>query len=337
MDYTTSPDTRSPCVSVIIANYNGKPYLEQALVALRDQTFRDFEAIVVDNASTDGSPQLVASEFPQVELVSLDENSGFAKANNIGIGRARGEFIALLNNDAMPAPSWLEELIAAARRHPEAGFFASQVELYYQPGLLDSAGDELSTAGTVFRRGHLQPAANYSQEEYVFGAQACAALYRRELLQRVGLLDEDFFCVYEDADLSYRAQLAGYKCLYVPRGKVRHRGGSTIGRFSRTYVYQSHRNVEYLLVKDLPTPILLRVLPAHAFYNLMAFVFFASQGQGPAFVQAKWDALCALPRLMAKRRRIQSELRVSSRDLMSQMRGGWFSRVLREKAPRLAK
>ncbi len=334
MDDTIRSDTGSPCISVIIANYNGKPYLEQALLALCDQTFRDFEVIVIDNASTDGSPQFVASEFPQVDLVSLGENTGFAKANNIGIGRARGEFIALLNNDAIPAPSWLEELFAAARRHPEAGFFASQVELYHSPGLLDSAGDELSTAGTVFRRGHLQPVADYPQEEYVFGAQACASLYRRELLEKTGLLDEDFFCVYEDADLSCRAQLAGYKCLYVPRAKVRHRGGSTIGRFSRTYVYQSHRNVEYLLFKDLPTPILLRVLPAHALYNLMAFIFFASQGQGLAFVQAKWDALRALPRLRAKRRQIQSNARVSMQDLLSQMRGGWFSRVLRDKAAR---
>ncbi len=337
MDDTTGADTGNPCVSVVIANYNGKSYLEQALLALREQTFRDLEVIVVDNASADGSPQLVASAFPKVSLLTLSENSGFARANNIGIERARGEFIALLNNDAVPAPSWLEELVAAARRHPEAGFFASQVELYYQPGLLDSAGDELSTAGTVFRRGHLQPVDSYTQEEYVFGAQACAALYRRELIERVGLLDEDFFCVYEDADLSCRAQLAGYKCLYAPRAKVRHRGGSTIGRFSRTYVYQSHRNVEYLLVKDLPTPILLRVLPAHALYNLMAFVFFASQGQGPAFIQAKWDALRALPRLRAKRRPIQSHLSASTQDILSQMRGGWFSRVLREKARRRAK
>jgi len=321
----------SPQVSVIIVNYNHKDYLAEALAGLQKQTFADFEIIVVDNASTDGSVEFVQSLLPKVRLIALDENTGFAKGNNIGIRNARGKSIALLNNDAVPDPTWLDELVAAAQRHPDAAFFASQIELYYEPGLLDSAGDSMSAAGTIFRGGHRERIADYMEERFVFGAQACAAFYRREFFDRVGHFDEDYFCVYEDADLSYRAQLRGCRCVYVPRARVRHRGGSTIGRFSSRYVYQSHRNVEYVFVKNFPTSLFWRTFPAHLLYDWMAFVFFASKGQGWVFLRAKWDALRAIPRLLAKRKKIQATRQITTEYLKSQLHQDWVPRVLREK------
>jgi hypothetical protein len=325
----------APYVSVIIVNFNAKEFLEEALLSLRSQTFRDFEIIVVDNGSVDGSPQLVSSTFPQVRLISLAENTGFARGNNLGIQVARGELIALLNNDAVPDRHWLEQLIGAAERHPAAGFFASRVVLYSQPQLLDSAGDGLSAAGTVFRRGHLRKTAEYATEEYVFGAQGCAACYRRTMLQDIGLFDEDFFCVYEDADLSFRAQWAGYKCVYVPSAIVRHRGGSTIGRFSPMYVYQSHRNVEYLFFKDMPISLLVLTLPTHVLYNLLAFVFFTRRGQGLVFLRSKRDALRAFPRLWMKRRQLQKGRRVPLSYIRSQFAHDWVSRIIYEKLGRV--
>jgi hypothetical protein len=244
---------------------------------------------------------------------------------------ARGDFITLLNNDAVAHTHWLDELIQAAQRHPEAGFFASQVVLYSAPHLLESAGDGFSAAGTVFRRGHLREAAAYPREEYVFGAQGCAAFYRRELLDKIGLFDEDFFLVYEDADLSFRAQLAGYKCLYVPSATVYHHGGSTIGRFSELYVYQSQRNVEYVFLKDLPTALLLQMQPAHLVYNLLGFVFFASHGQMVPFLRAKYDAIRMIPSLLKKRRHVLSNIQVPVSYIKSQVTPEWLPRIIYEK------
>ncbi len=321
----------TPRISVIIVNFNGRLLLGEALEGLRHQSFRDFEIIIVDNGSSDGSAEFIAREFPHARLIALDRNTGFAGGNNVAISCARGEFIALLNSDAVPEPDWLNELVAAAQRHPDASFFASQVELFYEPGLLDSAGDGISTAGTVFRRGHRRRPVNYAQEEYVFGAQACAAFYRRSAFDQIGLFDEDFFCVYEDADWSVRAQLAGLKCVYVPVARVRHRGGSTLGRFSAAYVYYGQRNVEYLFLKDMPTTLLVRAFAAHLVYGFMAFVFFASRGQGLAFLRAKRDALGALSSLLAKRRAIQASRAVSLSVLQAQLHQDWLPRVLREK------
>ncbi len=325
---------QNPLVSVIIVNYNHREYLTEALVSLQAQTFTDFEIIVVDNASDDDSVEFVQTMFPAVRLIALNENTGFAKGNNIGIRNARGKLIALLNNDAVPDSGWLAALVAAAQRYPDVAFFASQIELYYEPGWLDSAGDSVSAAGTIFRGGHRERISDYVQERFVFGAQACAAFYRRELFDRIGGFDEDFFCVYEDADLSYRAQLQGQRCVYVPQARVRHRGGSTIGRFTKQYVYHSHRNVEYVFVKNFPSPLLWRTLPAHLLYNWMAFVFFASQGQGWVFLRAKWDALRAFPKLLAKRKKIQAARQVSIEYLRAQLHQDWVPRVLREKIGR---
>lgn len=327
----------NPLVSIIIVNFNKKEYLAQALDGLRIQSFHDFEIIVVDNGSTDDSASFILREFPDIKLIALDQNTGFARGNNIAIAQAQGEFIALLNNDAVPSPDWLNALVAAAQRHPQASFFASQVELFYEPGLLDSAGDSISTAGTVYRRGHRQSSVEYLVEEHVFGAQACAAFYRRSAFAEVGLFDEDFFCVYEDADWSTRAQLTGHRCVYVPSARVRHRGGSTLGRFSTTYVYYGHRNVEYLFIKDLPAALLLKTLPAHLVYNLMAFVFFTTKRQGLAFLRAKWDVVKALPELRVKRRVIQSSRTVSTQILNAQLHPDWVPRIVREKAHTLLK
>ncbi|MBI5651533.1 MAG: glycosyltransferase family 2 protein [Chloroflexi bacterium] len=317
--------------SVIIVNWNGRALLAETLAALRAQTLRDFETIVVDNGSTDGSPDFVAAEFPESQIIRAGENTGFAKGNNLGIRVARGEFVVLLNNDAVPNPVWLAELVGAMRRHPDAGFCASRVVLYAHPELLDSAGDGIAGSGTVFRRGHRRRATEFAREEYVFGAQACAAMYRRAMLDEIGLLDEDFFLVYEDADLSFRAQLAGYKCVYVPSAIVRHHGERTIGEFSSLYAYQNQRNVEYVFIKNMPTRLLWRILPGHLIYMLMGFVFYLGKRRGAAYLRGKWDALRALPRLLEKRKPIQKNARVSAAFLGTYITSDWITRILREK------
>lgn len=328
----TSKGDSAPRVSVVIVSFNHRDLLAAVLECLRRQTFRDFETIVVDNGSGDGSADFVAAHFPEVELERLSTNTGFTGGNNCGIAAARGEYVAFLNNDAEPEPEWLAELVAALDSHPEAGSCASRVVLYSDPHLLDAAGDGLTFAGTAFRRGHRLAAADYSRTEFVFGASGSAALYRRDVLDAVGSFDDAFFAVYEDVDLALRAQLAGWRCLYVPAAAVHHRGSGTIGRYTDFYVYQTQRNVEYVLVKDMPLPLLLLVLPGHVLYNLFGFLYFTLvRRRGRAFVRAKWDALRTLPRLLRQRSRVQSTRRVSTRYLLSLIERGWISRTAREK------
>lgn len=321
-----------PRVSVIIVSYNKKELLGETLAGLRRQSFRDFEIIVVDNASTDGSAEFVAATFPDARLIVSNENTGFAKGNNIGIESARGEFIAFLNNDAVPEKTWLSELLDAAARHPEAGFFASRVLRQEDPTRLDTAGDGITFAGTAYRRGHLQPAMDYAREEFIFGASGSAAFYRRSVLEEIGLFDEDFFAVYEDVDLSFRAQLAGYKCRYVPTAIVYHRGSSTIGKFSEFYVYQTQRNVEFFFFKDIPALLLAFLLPQHLLYDLFGWLYFTfRQHRGGAFWRAKGDALKSMPRILRKRKIIQAKRKVELRYLISLMSSGWIFRTVKEK------
>lgn len=325
-----------PQVSVVVVNYNRWNLLNACLDGLAAQTWRDAEVIVVDNGSTDGSPENIRRAFPEVRLIALDRNTGFCEGNNRGIESARGEFVALLNNDAVPDRRWLEELIGAAELHPECGFFASRVLRQDNSELLDSAGDGITMAGTTYRRGHLQPASRYVRAEEIFGASGSAAFYRRAMLDAIGLFDEDFFAVYEDADLSFRAQLAGYKCLYVPTATAYHKGSSTIGRFTAFYVYQTQRNVEYFFLKNVPAALIFLLFPFHLFYNLLSFIFFAFVArQSAAFLRAKRDVLRDLRQILAKRKIIQAQRRAPVTRLLALLELNWLGRIAVEKMKQL--
>ncbi len=213
--------------SIIIPNWNGKELLEECLTSLAKQTDQDFEIIVVDNGSSDHSVEFLATNFPQVRVIPLERNMGFAIACNTGIRQAKGDRIVLLNNDTSQDEHWLEELNTALDQHPEVGFCASKMLNYWKPSIIDTAGDNLGVA-RGFKRGHQQPdGPAYNKQEYIFAACAGAAIYRRQMLDQVGLFDESFGSNLEDMDLSFRAQLQGFKCLYVPTAAVYHKVGET--------------------------------------------------------------------------------------------------------------
>ncbi|HIP86958.1 MAG TPA: glycosyltransferase family 2 protein [Anaerolineales bacterium] len=238
-------------VTVIIPNWNGAHHLPGCLESLRQQTFRDFEVIVVDNGSTDESLDLLARDFPEVRVLPLGENRGFAGACNAGIRAARGRYVVLLNNDTEAAPRWLEEIVAAFERHPEAGIVASKMLLFDRRDTFHTTGDFYRVDGIPGNRGVWErDRGQYDVEEYVFSACGGSAAYRREMLDKIGLLDEDFFYSCEDVDLAWRAQLAGYRCVYAPRAVVYHKLSATGG--GTTASFYDGRNFIYLLVKDYP-------------------------------------------------------------------------------------
>lgn len=318
--------------SVIIVNWNGRHHLDACLSSLRSQRFTDFEVILVDNGSSDGSVEHVRRHHPWVRIVALPENRGFCGGNNEGIRQAHGRYLALLNNDTEADPEWLGELVAALERE-EVGFCASQIRLFDRRDRLDSAGDVFAINGVASKRGHGEEASRYAEPREVFGASAAAALYRRSMLEDIGLLDQDFFLVFEDADLSFRARNAGYRCAYVPTARVYHKANASIGTYSHTYVYYGHRNLELAWLKNMPGPLLLKYLPVHVAYDLLALVFFAAQGRLGSFLRAKGAALRRLPATLRKRRDIQSRRAVCARQIDALLERGWLSRRWAEKGP----
>lgn len=238
-------------MSVVVPNYNGARFLRDCLDSVREQSYPNLEAIVVDDASTDASPDLVIREFPEMQLFRMPKNSGFARAANEGMRRARGEVILLLNNDAAANSDWVEQIVEVLHRHPEAGSVASKMVLWDQPNVIQSAGDIFLRSGVPDSRGVWQAdAGQYEREEEVFGASGGACAYRRTMLEQIGLFDERFFMYCEDVDLAFRAQLNGFACIYAPKAVVRHRlSASGAGTLAS---YHCGRNFMWILARDLP-------------------------------------------------------------------------------------
>lgn len=272
---------------------------------LRRQVFRSFSVILVDNGSHDGSVDFVKKNHPDVQVIALNTNAGFAAANNAALRAIETPYAALLNNDAVPDSQWLQHLVDALATHPEAGFAASKMLFYDNPNIIDRAGDAYTTAGVGFLRGSGNPIDKFDKEEWVFGASAGAALYRTAMLQNIGLFDEEFFLLYEDVDLSFRAQLKGYKCLYVPEAIVYHKGSSSIVHDSPTSVYYGHRNLEWVYIQNMPFRLIIKSIIPHLIYDFVAFVYFVIRGRGIDFVRAKRDALIGLRQALHKRREVQ--------------------------------
>ena len=243
-----------PLVSVIIPNWNGIEHLPTCLDSLRAQSFRDFEIIVVDNASSDESRELLARIYPEVRLIPLHRNYGFTGACNAGLRLARGEICVLLNNDTEADPRWLAEVLAAFERHPEAGLVASRMMLFDRRNTFHAAGDLFRTDGTPGNRGVWETdRGQFDEEAPVFSASGGAAAYRRMTLDQIGLLDEDFFFSCEDVDLAWRAQLAGWKAIYAPEAVVYHKLAATGGGVTASF--HDGRNFIYILAKDVPAEV----------------------------------------------------------------------------------
>ena len=296
-----------PQISVIIPNWNGKHLLEVCLSAMRRQTFRDFETILVDNGSDDGSRDYVREHFPEVRLLPLRENLGFTGGTIAGYAQARGNLVLLLNNDTEADPNWLEEIQKASQVYPNAGSFASRMMYFDERDRIENCGFDMAISGAVEDLGRNQYyGPEWSRPRKVFGGCGGGVAYRRQMLEDIGFLDPSFVMIYEDTDLSFRAQLRGYECVYVPGAIVYHRYRVTIGKAPSRQVYYSQRNIEFVYLKNMPLALILRFLPQRLLYEGGAAIYFAKQGSGSAFLRAKLDVLKCLPLILRKRREIQN-------------------------------
>ena len=292
-------------------------WIPGCLSELYRQDYQNFEVIIVDNGSTDGSVEYLVEHYPDIKLITLDRNYGFARAVNIGIECSRAEYIALLNNDTAPRSNWLGKLVEALDTQPTyIVSTASKMLKMADPRLIDDAGDTLSWQGAAYKRGHGKPADRFTDEELVFSACAGAALYRRRLLQEIGGFDEYFFAYLEDVDLGLRAQLRGYRCLFVPTAEVLHFGhGSRIpgGRYVRLMT----RNRLILLFKNIPMPLLWRKLGKIIYGQLYFFVVYRKPLH--SFL-GYTDFLAALPHILRCRRRNMQYNTLSIQDIATLLR-----------------
>jgi GT2 family glycosyltransferase len=323
----------TPRISVIVLNYNGRRWLEPCLAALAAQVDAPpFETLLVDNGSSDESVSLVTARFPSVRIVDNGRNLGFAAGNNAGARAALGDTLVFLNNDTIPAVDWLARLHAASVEAPGRALVTSRIVRLERPDIVDSAGDGYLRAGGAFKHGHGAYTAGFTTSREVFGACGAAFLIRRDLFERLHGFDDDFFMVYEDVDLSYRARLAGCQCWYAADAIVQHAGSGTLGVMSATAVFHGQRNLEWTWFKNTPTGLLLRTAPSHLVYSLAGVAHYAVRGLAGPALKGKISALVSLPSLMAKRRLVQQERRVEAASLEPHLERGWIVVKRAEKA-----
>jgi GT2 family glycosyltransferase len=294
-------------VSIVIPNWNGAQHLPTCLNALRAQTLRDFEVIVADNDSRDESLALLAHDYPEVRVIALGRNTGFTGACNAGLRAGVGEFLILLNNDTEADPHWLAEVVAAFERHPPAGLVASKMLLFDRRTFLHCAGDIFRRDGTPGNRGVWQEDHGQFGEGPVFSANGGSAAYRRAMLERIGLLDEDFFFSCEDVDLAWRAQLAGWPAVYAPRAVVYHKLAATGAGVTASF--HDGRNFIYLLAKDVPGSLWRKYWPRILGAQLKITLAAVRAWRGAAArarLRGQWAGLLGLPRMLAKRRAVQA-------------------------------
>jgi len=323
-----------PVVSVVIVCWNSAAHLPRCLDTLTAQSFRQFEVILVDNASTDGGTSGVAKAYPRLRLrlETLPVNVGFAAASNAGAGLAAGTWLALLNPDAFPEADWLVQLVNAAASHPNS-FFASRQIQANRPALLDGEGDIYYTSGLALRSNYNVRRTSPGLPREVFSACAAAAMYPREEYLAAGGFDEDYFAYHEDVDLGFRLRLRGLRCFLVPAAMVYHVGTASTGPRSDFSVYHGHRNLVWTYFKNMPTPWFWLFLPLHIAINAISILYFVIAGHSIAILRAKFDALRGLRRALAKRPLVQAQRHVAGAEVLRHMNRnpfgpleGWFTR-----------
>lgn len=320
----------TPSVSVLVVAYRSRDTIERVSAALRAQTFAPAEILVLENGSPAGEqvePKQVASA---ARLIVSDRNLGFAAGNNTLAREACGDWLVLLNPDAFPEPDWLEQLLAATMRWPDARIFGSTQRAYAAAGRLDGAGDVYHAAGLAYRAGYgreMQP----PPEGEVFAACGAAMMIRRDLFEELGGFDEDYFCYVEDVDLSFRARLLGHRAIQVRDAIVEHMGYASSGRRSEFATYHGVRNRFWTFFKNVPGWLLWALAPLHLAATAALWLSAARFGQFRIFGRALRDAMRGWPALMDKRREIQARRQVRPQDIAAAM--AWNPLRLVTRAP----
>ena len=287
-------------ISVVIVNYNGANFLERCLLSLAAQTFRAFEIILVDNASSDDSCAFVEKNFPRIKLIRSETNVGFAAGNNLGIRAARGNLIATLNTDTEVEKDYLEKLCAPIRDEKIGACAPLMLEMERR-NVVDAAGIVVDAFGYAWNVGAGQSANEFVGTREIYGACAGAALYRKAMLDEIGLFDDDYFGFYEDADLAWRAHNAGWKTIFVPTARVAHTHGASFGKISPRKTYLLARNRWWTTFKNFPTPQFYFTLPILFLLDAFSLAQAATRGHFREAWRGRVDAWRGLKKMWARR------------------------------------
>ncbi len=315
-------------ISAVVVNWNRREMLRQCLASLKSQQEVEMEIIVVDNGSTDGSCDFVEAEFPDARLIRNTENRGFCAANNQGIAAARGEFVALLNNDAEADRGWAAAMLRAAG--PDIGMVACKILIHGDTRRIDKVGHLIYPDGQNRGRGTgALDEGQFDRVEEVLWPDGCAALYRKEMLDAIGGFDEDFFAYADDAELGLRARIAGWSCVYTPHAVARHHRGTTLGVGSLNRLILIERNRVLLAAKLFPWS-LLWLNPFYYAMRLAAGAKAALRGEGEtslfpgwagkwklirAMTVGDWEALWMLPKMLRKRSAVRRTAKLSPKEV----------------------
>jgi len=323
--------SEDPLVSVIILNWNGKQYLKECLLSLKKQTYKNFEVILVDNGSTDGSVDYIRDNFGDfIKLIENKANLGFAEGNNIGIKNSSGKYILLLNNDTKADPLWVEELVKVAESDDKIGMCASKILSLDDPKIIDNVGHLIYKDGLNRGRGRFEyDQGQYDNIEEVFLPSGCAALYRKKMLDEIGEFDKDFFAYSDDTDIGIRGRLAGWKCMYVPGAVIYHKYSGSTSPYALFKAFHAERNRLWIAIKYFPLPVLL----CNPYYTVLrtSLQFYGAlthEGAAGKFrekfsewelfltlLRAYFSALKGLPRMWKKRQDLTRLRRVSSNEI----------------------
>jgi GT2 family glycosyltransferase len=317
----------SPFASIIILNYNGKKFLDECLTSIFNTKYENFEVILIDNGSSDGSVEYAKEKFGEKEklkILALNRNMGFAKGNNEGFKIAKGEYIIFLNNDVRVEENWLKELIKVMERKPDIG--AAQPKILLNDGIhIDAAGCFIDYMGRVYQRGVFEKdKGQYNSIDEVFYAKGAAIIVRRKALEEVGVFDPDYFLYYEETDLCWRIWLKGYKVAYIPNSIIYHKGGATVGKKrSPVAIFHARKNHIATLIKNYElrnlikylTPLIIRML----MYTIRLFLK-RNLKIGRAYIRAIFWNIVNLKKILKKRAYVQKYIRkVSDKEVMSKM------------------
>jgi len=328
-------------VSFIIVTYNSEHYIADCLHSIENLSYTDNEIIIVDNVSTDNTVHLIEKTFKNVTLIKSKSNSGFAGGCNTGYKHATGDFIALVNPDIILDKDWLAQLLSYATnpRQEQTGIFASKmINVNNVPPVIDTAGDGFSSLLKSYKRGEGEDINQFNTSEFVFGACAGAALYRKKMIEDIGFFDTDFFLLHEDSDFNVRAQLAGWKTLYVPDAVAYHKVRSSIGTMSDIAVYYTLRNSEFVRIKNIPLGLFLRYLPELLIGALTEFYYITIRHKHfRLYMKAKYHVLKMLPNMYKKRKLIMEKKKVTNEYIIGLMTPIWKSNFIKSKFKKLIK
>ena len=319
----------SNLVSVIIPNWNGIRTIGRCLETVFNQTYPEIEVIVADNNSSDGSVRFIEERFPRVHLVKNKENKGFPGGNNSALKMAGGRYYMMLNNDTEMDKHCIEICVDTINKNPRYGACATKFLLDTKRDTVDAAGIAIYQDGLSIGRGRMEKAVHYNERQEVFFASDGACLYKREMIDDIGLYDEEFFCYAEETDMGWRAQLRGWKCIYEPEAVVYHCHSASTGTYSAFKAFLVERNRLWVAVKNFPLPLVIAG-PFYTFHRYIFQSYGAISGKGAAGEFTKQFSkrqlisilfkvyasfFANLPSVIRKRREIQSRRLISDRDI----------------------